>query len=124
MLRHEPSFGRLRDNVIEIAAQLEEQRNIPMVRAQLPLIAEVQTDEWWQDVTLAMLEDVRKKLRSLVRLIERSRRNLLYTDFTDEIGDEQSSTSSVSHPGCPWTSSERRCERFSASTKTTLPSTG
>ena len=74
--------------MIEIAAQLEEQRTIPMIRAQLPLIAEVQTDEWWQDVTLAMLEDVRKKLRSLVRLIERSRRNLLFTDFTDELGDE------------------------------------
>ena len=88
LLRHEPAFGRLRDTVIEIAAQLEEQGNIPMVRAQLPLIADVQTDEWWQDVTLAMLEDVRKKLRSLVRLIERSHRNLLYTDFTDELGDE------------------------------------
>jgi len=88
LLRHEPSFGRLRDTVIEIAGLLEEQRNIPMIRAQLPLIAEVQTDEWWQDVTLAMLEDVRRKLRSLVRLIDRSHRNLLYTDFTDELGDE------------------------------------
>jgi type I restriction enzyme, R subunit len=88
LLRHEPAFGRLRETVIEIAAQLEEQGNIPMVRAQLPLIADIQTDEWWQDVTLAMLEDVRKKLRSLVRLIERSHRNLLYTDFADELGDE------------------------------------
>ena len=88
LLRHEPSFGRLRDTVIQIAAQLEEQRNIPMIRAQLPLIADVQTDEWWHDVALAMLEDVRKKLRSLVRLIEKSQRKLLYTDFTDEVGDE------------------------------------
>jgi type I restriction enzyme, R subunit len=88
LLQHEPSFGRLRDNVIEIAAQLEEQGSIPMVSAQLPLIAAIQTGEWWQDVTLAMLEDVRKKLRSLVRLIDRSHRNLLYTDFTDELGDE------------------------------------
>jgi type I restriction enzyme R subunit len=88
LLQHEPALGRLRDNVIEIAAQLEEQGSIPMVRAQLPLIAEVQSGEWWQDVTLAMLENVRKRLRSLVRLIDRSRRNLLYTDFTDELGDE------------------------------------
>jgi type I restriction enzyme R subunit len=88
LLRHEPSFGRLRDTVIEIAGLLEEQRNIPMIRAQLPLIADIQTDEWWQDVNLAMLEDVRRKLRSLVRLIDRSHRNLLYTDFTDELGDE------------------------------------
>jgi len=88
LLLHEAGFARLRDNVMEIASQLEEQRTIPMIREQLPLIAEIQTDEWWQDVTLAMLENVRRKLRSLVRLIERSRRNLLYTDFTDELGDE------------------------------------
>jgi type I restriction enzyme, R subunit len=88
LLRHEPSFARLRDTVIELAGLLEEQRNIPMIRAQLPLIADIQADEWWQDVNLAMLEDVRKKLRSLVRLIDRRHRNLLYTDFTDELGDE------------------------------------
>ncbi len=88
LLRPELSFGRLREALVEIAGQLEEQGSIPMVRAHLPLIAEVRTDEWWQDVTLAMLEDVRKKLRSLVRLIEKSRRRLLYTDFTDEIGEE------------------------------------
>lgn len=45
LLLHEPSFGRLRDTVIEIAGQLEEQRSIPMIRAQLPLIADVQTGE-------------------------------------------------------------------------------
>jgi type I restriction enzyme, R subunit len=83
----ESSFERLQGMLIEIAGLLEEQASIPMVRAQLPLIADVQSDEWWQDVTLAMLEDVRKKLRDLVRLIEKSRRKLLYTDFTDELGD-------------------------------------
>jgi type I restriction enzyme R subunit len=87
VLRHEPSFGRLRDTVIEIASLLEEQGAIPMVRAHLSLIADIQTEEWWQDVTLAMLEDARKKLRSLVRLIEKSRRKLLYTDFADELGE-------------------------------------
>jgi hypothetical protein len=29
-----------------------------------------------------VLEDVRKKLRSLVRLIDKTHRKLLYTDFT------------------------------------------
>jgi type I restriction enzyme R subunit len=87
LLRHEPLFGRLRDTVIEIASLLEEQGAIPMVRAQLPLIADIQSEEWWQDVTLAMLEDARKRLRSLVRLIEKSRRKLLYTDFADELGE-------------------------------------
>jgi type I restriction enzyme R subunit len=87
LLRHEFSFGRLQGALVGIAGQLEEQGMIPMVRIHLPLIAEIQTEEWWQDVTLAMLEDARKKLRSLVRLIEKSQRRIIYTDFTDELGE-------------------------------------
>ena len=41
-----------------------------MVAAELPLILELQTDEYWQDVTVAMLEMVRRRLRGLVKLIE------------------------------------------------------
>ena len=87
VLRHEPSFDRLRGTLVQIAGLLEEQGNIPLIREQLPLIAEVQSDEWWQDVTVAMLEHVRKRLRLLVRLIERTRRKPIYTDFQDEIGE-------------------------------------
>jgi type I restriction enzyme R subunit len=87
LLRREPAFKRVRDAVAEIAFQLEELGNLPMVHMHLALIADVQTDEWWQDVTLVMLEDARKKLRSLVRLIEKDKRTLLYTDFTDEMGE-------------------------------------
>ena len=46
-------FARLRDQVKEIAGLLEEKATIPMVREQMPLIQDVQTDEWWQDVTVA-----------------------------------------------------------------------
>ena len=59
-----------------------------MVREQLHVIAEVQSDEWWQDVTVPMIEDVRKKLRLLVRLIEKTKRKLIYTDFEDELGEQ------------------------------------
>ena len=37
-----------------------------------------------------MLEQVRKKLRDLVRFIEKRKRKLLYTDFEDEIGEATS----------------------------------
>jgi type I restriction enzyme R subunit len=40
-------------------------------------------------VTLPMLEDVRKRLRGLVKFIERTRRPNIYTDFMDSIGEEQ-----------------------------------
>ncbi len=80
-------FPKLRQRVVEIAAALEEQVSIPVVAAKMPLIQEVQTDTWWQDVTVSLLEMVRKRLRGLVHLIEKRRRSPIYTDFEDEIGD-------------------------------------
>jgi type I restriction enzyme R subunit len=90
VLRHEARFTKLRDRVIEITEMLEQQANIPMVNEQLVLLEEVQSEEWWQDVTLAMLENVRKRLRNLVQFSEKRNRKVLYTDFEDEMGDEMS----------------------------------
>jgi type I restriction enzyme R subunit len=75
--------------VRQIAGALEEKVSIPMVRAELELIIEVQTDEFWQDVTASMLEDVRKRLRSLVKFIDKAKRQNIYTDFADLIGEER-----------------------------------
>jgi type I restriction enzyme R subunit len=88
VLRGEHRFIRLRDQVKEIAGLLEEKSAIPMVREQMELIAEVQTDEWWQDVTTPMLERVRRRLRNLVQFIEKQRRKPVYSDFEDELGHE------------------------------------
>ena len=88
VLRHEPGFDRLSAQVRTIAGLLEEQASIPMIRQQLVLIEEIQSDEWWQDVTPAMLEDARKRLRLLVRLIEKQKRKIIYSDFEDELGAE------------------------------------
>ena len=88
LLRHEKSFTRWSNDVRGIAGALEEKAAIPMVRAELELIIEIQTDEYWQDITTAMLEDVRKRLRSLVKFIEKTKRPTIYTDFTDSMGEE------------------------------------
>ncbi len=95
VLRVDPGFARLRDQVRAIAAMLEEKSSIPMVREHMVLIEQIQTDEYWQDVTTPMLEVVRRRLRALVKLIEKGSRHLVYTDFEDQIGDEKR----VSLPG-------------------------
>lgn len=59
-----------------------------MVNQQLALILDLQTDEWWQDVTVQMLENVRKRLRLLIKLIDKQKRKPIYTDFEDEMGEE------------------------------------
>jgi len=88
LLKAEPGFERLRDQVKTLAGLLEEKASIPVVQAQLPLIQDLQTDEWWQNVTSPMLELVRKRLRGLVRLIEKHQRKPIYTDFEDVLGSE------------------------------------
>ncbi len=90
LLKAEPAFARLSKQVKDIAGLLEEKAAIPMVQAQLALILDIQTDEWWQDVTTPMLEIVRLRLRDLVRLIEKERRKPIYTDFEDTLGTEKS----------------------------------
>jgi type I restriction enzyme R subunit len=41
----------------------------------------------WEDVTLPMLEHMRRVMRGLVRLIPVKRRGIVYTDFEDELGE-------------------------------------
>jgi len=71
----------------KIMSALEEQNNIPAINKQMPLIQALVGEEWWQDVTVGMLEHVRKQLRMLVKLIEKRKRSIIYTNFEDELGD-------------------------------------
>jgi type I restriction enzyme R subunit len=84
-----PGFDAFKDKVINIAAALAENRAVPAIAAEIELILEVQTEAWWQDVTLAELERVRGRLRGLVHLIERAKRPILYTNFEDQIGEAE-----------------------------------
>jgi type I restriction enzyme, R subunit len=86
LLRADHAFEGLRNKIVLIASLVEELQNIPMVAAELSLILELQTDEYWQDITVPMLETVRRRLRSLVKVIEYKKRALVYSDFEDEIG--------------------------------------
>lgn len=87
-LNAEPGFDRLSQQVKVIATALEGQDSIPIIREQMALIQDIQSDTWWEDVTIPMLESARKRLRSLIRLIEKNQRKPIYTDFADEIGIE------------------------------------
>jgi type I restriction enzyme R subunit len=86
LLRVDTAFSSLRGRIIEIASLLEGLTNVPMVAAEMELILEVQTDDFWQDITLPMLETVRRRLRALVKLIDYKKRPLVYSDFEDRAG--------------------------------------
>jgi type I restriction enzyme R subunit len=88
-LNGESGYVNLRSQTQEIASALLDPTtlSIPAVRQQQVLLEEVAGNEWWQDVTLAMLETMRKRLRGLVKVLPQIRRGVVYTDFEDELGE-------------------------------------
>jgi type I restriction enzyme R subunit len=87
LLELSASFANCKEKCITIAAYLETLGNVPMVKAEMELILEIQTEEYWTDINPWMLETLRRRLRNLIKLIEGEAKQIVYTDFTDEIGD-------------------------------------
>ena len=54
------------------------------------LIQEIQTNDFWQDVTTPMLNSVRKETAGAGELDRAAMRQPVYSHFTDEIGLGQS----------------------------------
>lgn len=87
LLKGSKRFAALKTQLLEIASALEEQTAIPGIAAQAVLIEEIQTDPWWEGVTVPLLELVRLRLRDLIQHIEKQKRKIVYSDFADEIGE-------------------------------------
>lgn len=79
-------FNTLRDKVIDIAENLETKIAIPKVNAQLAFIHDIQTEIFWEGITLPLMEEIRKRLRDLVIHADKSKRTVVYTAFKDEGG--------------------------------------
>lgn len=87
MIKSTRDFVIYRDKVVELADALETKNAIPSVKARLVLIQDVQTEAFWKDITLPMIESVRRNLRGLIKFIERKSASPVYTALTDEIGE-------------------------------------
>lgn len=92
MIQASADYIRLHDQVKEIASRLEDKQTIPMVYAQMELIEDLQQEHYWQDITLPMLENVRKRLRDLVKFMDKRQRKIIYTDFEDELSEAREVT--------------------------------
>jgi type I restriction enzyme R subunit len=87
LLKGSKRFDTLKKQLLEIASALEDQTGIPAIAQQADLIEAIQTDQWWEGITVPLLELVRLRLRNLVQHIEKSRKAVVYSNFADEIGD-------------------------------------
>ena len=86
MIQATRDFVTCRDKLIDLAADLENKAAIPAVREQLALIQDIQTEMFWKDITLPIVESVRRRLRGLIKFIDRTSIAPIYTELTDEIG--------------------------------------
>lgn len=84
LLHGSKSFIGYRDQVRDLADRLEE-TNVPMVKSQLPLIQAIQDEDYWTDITLPMVDEIRRKLRDLIQFIVRKARSPVYTDLPDSL---------------------------------------
>jgi type I restriction enzyme R subunit len=87
ILQARPDFAGLRQKIQAIASALEDQEAIPAIKTEMALIQAVAGEEWWDDVTVPMLETVRRRLRALVKLIPKGQKSVVYSDFEDELGE-------------------------------------
>lgn len=73
--------------VVQTAEQLSAKYSIPQVEKQKDIIEKVQTAEFWDSVTIIELETVRTAMRGLLQYLDKVRRKIYYTNFTDTIID-------------------------------------
>ncbi|MBO5371895.1 MAG: DEAD/DEAH box helicase family protein [Lachnospiraceae bacterium] len=73
--------------VVQTAELLSAKYSIPQVEAQRSVIESVQMQEFWDDINILELETVRLAMRDLLQYLDKIRRTIYYTDFSDTIID-------------------------------------
>ena len=65
-----PAFKHAKQQLCDIATLLERKISIPQIKAKLPVIKEVNTDEFWAANDIMLFERVRRELRELIKFLE------------------------------------------------------
>lgn len=86
LLKDSVAIESYRHKITNIVSALEGV-DVPMVKRELELILEMQTDPYWEDITPEILETARRKIRALARLVDKIARKKVYSDFEDVMGE-------------------------------------
>ena len=81
------SFLKAKNKVKETSESLSELGTLPKVLEKRQLIMDIQKDEFWNNINIFQLEEIRNELRELIRLLDKPATKIYYTDFKDEIVD-------------------------------------
>nr|WP_102286376.1 DEAD/DEAH box helicase family protein [Vibrio lentus]PMG65685.1 restriction endonuclease subunit R [Vibrio lentus] len=101
-----------RGRVVEFAELLEAKSTIPAVQAQLQLIQDIQTQEFWQDIHLVTLEELRRKLRNLMFALDKDKKEMVYTNFEDEVQGVHDVTNVYKNPSVDLAQYRKKIELY------------
>ncbi|NFI94843.1 DUF4145 domain-containing protein [Clostridium botulinum] len=79
-------------NIIETAESLSKLGTVPEIQEQKYIIDKVRSEEFWENVDIFELDEVRDALRGLLKYLERQNQQIYYTDFEDMIIAEESNS--------------------------------
>ena len=79
-------------NVIETADKLSKLGTIPEIQENKQMIEKIKEEEFWKNVSIFELEEVRFALRELLKYLEKNSQKIYYTNFDDFIISEESNS--------------------------------
>ena len=85
LLSGSDSTGKYMSKIFRTAASLQKKDNIPQVSIHIPLIKEVQTDQYWNSINVKKLDSLRTALRDLIKYLDTQKQEPIYTHFEDEL---------------------------------------
>lgn len=85
-----PAFKYAKKQLCGIATLLERKVSIPQVKEKMPIIQEINTDEFWVANDILLFEKVREELRELMKFLDRNpQKKPIITRLTDPILAQQ-----------------------------------
>lgn len=86
VLKGNKGFEKYSSQVVRIAEALIDRLEVPAIKLQLPLLQRITEEDYWADITIPMLEFMRIRIRILVKHIDSASREIVYTNFEDQLG--------------------------------------
>ena len=81
------SIGACRKRIQSVAENLSIKTNIPAIAKEIELIDSILTEDYWTTISVIDAENIRERLRNLVKLIDKVERKIVYTILMDELGE-------------------------------------
>ena len=85
LLSGSDNTGKYTSKIFGTASSLQKKDNIPQVSIHIPLIKEVQTDQYWETINIKKLESLRIALRDLIKYLDTKTQEPIYTHFEDDL---------------------------------------